>query len=70
MIIYTISSACGFLLSSVMRVNSSPGATASGGASATLGASAAICGLVGALLHYGNRGGSSMIRTARASIAR
>jgi rhomboid protease GluP len=40
-----------------------PGVPLLGGASTTLGASAAICGLVGALLHYGNRGGSSMIRS-------
>jgi len=61
-IIYTISSATGFLLSSVMGLLL-PGVPLLGGAAYTLGASAAICGLVGALLHYGNRGGSSMIRT-------
>jgi rhomboid protease GluP len=61
-IIYTISSASGFLLSSVMGY-ALPGVPLLGGAAYTLGASAAICGLVGALLHYGNRGGSRMIRT-------
>lgn len=61
-IIYTLSSASGFLLSSVMGYLL-PGVPLLGGAAYTLGASAAICGLVGALLHYGNRGGSSMIRT-------
>src|SRR4029450_5035419 len=67
-IIYTVSSACGFLLSSVMgRIL--PGVPLLGGAFATLGASAAICGLVGALLHYGNRGGSSMIRSHAISCA-
>jgi rhomboid protease GluP len=61
-IIYTVSSACGFILSSVMGYFF-PGVPFLGGATVTLGASAAICGLVGALLHYGNRGGSSMIRS-------
>jgi membrane associated rhomboid family serine protease len=67
-IIYTVSSACGFLLSSVMGLVL-PGVPLLGGAQATLGASAAICGLVGALLHYGNRGGSSMIRSHAISCA-
>jgi rhomboid protease GluP len=61
-IIYTIAGAAGFLLSS-----------AAGyylawipidlfrGAEVTLGASASICGLLGALVHYGRRGGSSII---------
>jgi rhomboid protease GluP len=67
-IIYTVSSACGFLLSSVMGLLL-PGVPLLGGAAYTLGASAAICGLVGALLHYGNRGGSSMIRSHAISCA-
>jgi rhomboid protease GluP len=67
-IIYTLSSACGFLLSSIMGFLL-PGVPLLGGASATLGASAAICGLLGALLHYGNRGGSSMIRSHAISAA-
>jgi rhomboid protease GluP len=40
-----------------------------GGASYTLGASAAIFGLLGALVHYGRRGGSSMIRSHALSYA-
>jgi rhomboid protease GluP len=40
-----------------------------GGAPATLGASAAILGLVGALVYYGQRGGSSMIGSAAKSYA-
>ena len=58
-IIYTISSACGFLLSSFL------GAYAAipffSGAGLTLGASAPIFGLLGALVHYGRRGGSSLV---------
>jgi rhomboid protease GluP len=61
-IIYTVSSATGFLLSSVA------GLLFGGlpipflrGASFTLGASAPIFGLLGALVYYGRRGGSSMI---------
>jgi rhomboid protease GluP len=61
-IIYTISSACGFLLSSIAG-EIMPPVPLLGGASATLGASAAIFGLLGALVHYGRRGGSSMIRS-------
>ena len=67
-IIYMVSSAAGFLLSSVLGYMpiSLP---IIGGAARTLGASAGICGLVGALLHYGNRGGSSMIRSHAISCA-
>lgn len=62
-IIYTLSSICGFLASSVA------GAYLSfmprflrGGATLTLGASAALFGLIGALAYYGHRTGSAMIR--------
>ncbi|MFN7913790.1 MAG: rhomboid family intramembrane serine protease [Vicinamibacterales bacterium] len=48
-IIYVIAGVCGFLLSVVM------------GAGTTIGASASICGLIGALIHYGRRSGSSLI---------
>ena len=48
-IIYTIAGACGFAVSSFA------------GSSVTLGASAAIFGLLGALVHYGRRSGSSHI---------
>lgn len=60
-IIYTISSVVGFSLSSVL------GAYAAipffSGAAYTLGASAPIFGLLGALVHYGRRGGSSLVRS-------
>lgn len=59
-IIYTVASVCGFLLSSVAgRVM--PPLPLIGGASFTLGASAAIFGLVGALLSYSRRTGSSLM---------
>lgn len=48
-IIYTLSGACGFLVSSMA------------GSSVTLGASAAIFGLLGALVHYGRKTGSSHV---------
>jgi rhomboid protease GluP len=56
-IIYVLSSACGFLLSSV----GPPLPLIGGGAGFTLGASAAIFGLVGALMYYGRRSGSSLM---------
>ena len=67
-IIYTISSACGFLLSSCAGVFM-PRLPIVGGADFTLGASAAVFGLVGALVHYGRRGGGSMLRTQATSYA-
>ena len=56
-IVYTISSIVGFLLSSVM------GAFLPflGGAGLTVGASAPILGLLGALVYYGRRVGSSIV---------
>jgi len=62
-IIYTVAGVCGFLLSSVA------GAMLSGlgvpallrGANLTIGASASIFGLLGALVHYGRKSGSSLI---------
>jgi rhomboid protease GluP len=55
-ILYTVSSICGFLLSSVI------GYVAPGlpffGAPVTVGASAAIFGLLGAVVYYGRRSGS------------
>ncbi|MEO8078037.1 MAG: rhomboid family intramembrane serine protease [Acidobacteriota bacterium] len=61
-IIYTIASACGFLLSSTAG-HVMPALPLIAGAPFTLGASAAIFGLLGALVHYGRRGGSSIIRS-------
>jgi rhomboid protease GluP len=61
-IIYTIAGAVGFLISSLA------GYYLAGipipilrGAGTTLGASAPIFGLLGALVHYGRRGGSSLV---------
>jgi rhomboid protease GluP len=60
-IIYTISCATGFFLSSFM------GAYLPipffGGGGLTIGASAPIFGLLGALVYYGRRGGSSMVKS-------
>jgi rhomboid protease GluP len=59
-IIYSLSSACGFLLSSTAGYVMPP-LPIIGGAPYTLGASAAIFGLVGALMYYGRRSGSSLM---------
>jgi rhomboid protease GluP len=59
-IIYTISSITGFLLSSVMA-EYLPFVPFFSGGHLTLGASAPIFGLVGSLVHYGRRGGSSIV---------
>lgn len=56
-IIYTASSAGGFLLSSVLGLFPLP----LFGAALSVGASAPIFGLLGALMHYGRRGGSSLV---------
>jgi rhomboid protease GluP len=59
-IIYTIAGVCGFLLSSVASVYL-PHLPFLSGATFTVGASAPIFGLLGALVHYGRRGGSSLV---------
>ena len=61
-IIYTIAGAAGFLLSSAAGQYLPPMPLLRG-AQFTIGASAPIFGLLGALVHYGNRGGSSHIRS-------
>jgi rhomboid protease GluP len=58
-IIYTAASVGGFLLSSVLGVFGLP----LFGAAYSVGASAPIFGLLAALMHYGQRGGSSMIHS-------
>lgn len=66
-IIYTIASAMGFLLSSFLgRYSAIPFFS---GAFYTLGASAPIFGLLGALVYYGRRGGSSLVRSQAMSYA-
>lgn len=50
-IVYVVASVAGFVASSLLP----------GGARLTLGASAALMGLLGALIHYGRRGGSSEV---------
>ena len=62
-IIYTISGVCGFLLSSLAGWYG-PSIPLLRGASLTVGASASIFGLLGALVHYGRKGGSSIIHEA------
>jgi rhomboid protease GluP len=54
-IIYTVSGVCGFLLSSVAGLLLT-------GVPYTIGASASVFGLLGALVHYGRKSGSSLIR--------
>jgi rhomboid protease GluP len=60
-IVYTVSGITGFLLSSTAGYIGIP-LPLLRGASFTMGASASILGLVGALWHYGRKGGSSLIR--------
>jgi len=61
-IIYSVAGAAGFLLSSLAGIYAPflPGFLQ--GASLTVGASAGLFGLLGAILHYGYRGGSSHLR--------
>ena len=60
-IIYTAAGISGFALTSVMGYVL-PGVPLLGGAGFTIGASAPIFGLLGALVHYGRRSGSSYVR--------
>lgn len=59
-IIYVISGVCGFLLSSFAAAYL-PSLPLLRGAGFTVGASASIFGLLGALVHYGRKSGSSLI---------
>jgi len=61
-VIYTVSGACGFLLSSVAGAFPILPIPMLHGATFTIGASASVFGLLGALVHYGRKSGSSLIR--------
>ena len=61
-LIYTIGAVAGFAASSLFGVLL-PGVPILGGAGFTLGASAPIFGLLGALVRYGHRTGSSLVRS-------
>ena len=67
-IIYTVAGVTGFLASSLAGVLAFLPRFL-GGAGFTVGASAPIFGLIGALLHYGRRGGSSFIGQQAKSLA-
>lgn len=60
-IIYTIACMTGFLLSSALAYYGRGMIPFFSGGGITLGASAPIFGLLGALVHYGRRGGSSLV---------
>jgi rhomboid protease GluP len=62
-IIYIVSGVFGFLLTTITGYYFHAMPWPLAGAPLTVGASAPIFGLLGALVHYGRRGGSSMIRT-------
>lgn len=60
-VIYTIACVTGFLLSSMLAYYMRGMIPFFSGGSLTLGASAPIFGLLGALVYYGRRGGSSLV---------
>lgn len=68
-IVYTVSAVAGFLASSVAGAFFTFMPDILRGAGFTVGASAPIFGLLGALLHYGRRGGSAMVSQQAKSLA-
>jgi rhomboid protease GluP len=68
-IIYTVAGVCGFVASSVAGAFLPFMPRVLRGAGITIGASAPIFGLIGALLWYGRRGGSSYISQQAKSMA-
>jgi rhomboid protease GluP len=61
-VIYTVAGICGFFLSSV-AAEYFPRIPFMSGAGLTVGASASIFGLLGALVHYGRKSGSSYVHS-------
>jgi len=61
-IVYTLGGVVGFALSSFAAVYL-PAFPFLHGSIVTIGASASLCGLIGGLLYYGHRTGSSLVRT-------
>jgi rhomboid protease GluP len=61
-IIYTLAGVCGFFLSSVAGWFGGFGIPMLSGAPFTVGASASVFGLLGAMVHYGRKSGSSLVR--------
>lgn len=62
LVIYQVSAATGFLLSSFMGASGIAVPFLGGAPGITVGASASLCGLIGALLYYGRRTSSDFAR--------